>query len=261
MSLAVLVRSPIRCRWWALRFCSGLSSGPISSISSGTPISTTRPSVTEVDSRITETSRNETIAPANRALTSITLADVDEVVGADRDDLAGGDLAGQGAAEVDGLAADELDGAVGRGQPVGHREPVPHDAAGRLDQADQRASRRPTSAARRCPWRRRRGRSRGRCTAGITACVLIQMMPKSMPDEQGAPLAPAPSTTGTPRATGGPAYRGGRGGVGALLPRYGADALRPHPVFGRVRASVVVARRPHRQRDEQGDEHDGDRPA
>ena len=39
---------------------------------SGTPTSTTRPSGTEGCSRITATSTNETIAPANRAETSMT---------------------------------------------------------------------------------------------------------------------------------------------------------------------------------------------
>ncbi len=72
MSLAVLERSPINARWRSLRSCSGASSGPTSSIRAGTPISTTSPSVTEVWSRITATSRKETMAPENRADTSIT---------------------------------------------------------------------------------------------------------------------------------------------------------------------------------------------
>ena len=72
MSLAVLDRRPIRWRWWALRRCSGPRSGVTPSISRGTPISTTRPSVTEVWSRITETTTNETTAPAKRADTSMT---------------------------------------------------------------------------------------------------------------------------------------------------------------------------------------------
>ncbi len=72
MSVAVLDSSPISWRWWVLRRCSGASSGPTSSISVGTPIRTTSPSVTEVCSRMTETSRNETTAPAKRADTSIT---------------------------------------------------------------------------------------------------------------------------------------------------------------------------------------------
>ena len=72
MSVAVLERSPISCRWAALRFCSGDSSGPTSSISAGTPSRTTSPSVTEVCSRITATRTNETIAPLKRAVTSMT---------------------------------------------------------------------------------------------------------------------------------------------------------------------------------------------
>ena len=72
MSLAVLDRRPIRWRWWALRRCSGPRIGATPSISRGTPISTTRPSVTEVCSRITETTTKETIAPAKRAETSMT---------------------------------------------------------------------------------------------------------------------------------------------------------------------------------------------
>ena len=72
MSEAVLERSPIRWRWWALRRSSGRSSGAMSSISTGTPISTSSPSGTEVASRIAATSTNETTAPANRAETSMT---------------------------------------------------------------------------------------------------------------------------------------------------------------------------------------------
>ena len=73
MSVPVLDRSERICRSVALRACSGLRSGPITSRSSGTPMSTTRPSWTEVLSRIAETRKKETIAPANRAVTSITL--------------------------------------------------------------------------------------------------------------------------------------------------------------------------------------------
>jgi hypothetical protein len=65
------------------------------------------------------------------------LPDARQVVGADRDHLAGRHLARQRAAEVHGVAGDELDGAVRRGQPVGDREPVPHDAADRLEQPDR----------------------------------------------------------------------------------------------------------------------------
>ncbi len=42
------------------------------SISTGTPISTRRPRVTEVWSRITATRTNDTMAPENRAVTSMT---------------------------------------------------------------------------------------------------------------------------------------------------------------------------------------------
>ena len=45
----------------------------MSSIRNGTPISTSSPSGTDAFSRITATSRNDTIAPANRAETSMTL--------------------------------------------------------------------------------------------------------------------------------------------------------------------------------------------
>ena len=80
MSLAVLDRWPISSRWVAPRRCSGASSGPISSISVGTPISTTRPSGTLVCSRITATRTNDTTAPANRALTSMTWPRLDRSV-------------------------------------------------------------------------------------------------------------------------------------------------------------------------------------
>ena len=73
MSVPVLDSSLRICRSVALRTWSGLRIGPSTSISSGTPISTTRPSCTDVVSRIVETSRKETMAPANRAVTSITL--------------------------------------------------------------------------------------------------------------------------------------------------------------------------------------------
>ena len=153
---------PSGARWWLARVCSGAGAGRSAASARGTPISTTSPSVTEVWSRITETRTNDTTAPAKRAETSMTWPMADEVGGADRDHLAGRDLAGQRAAEADGLAGDQLDGAVRRGQPVGHREPVPHDAADRLHQPDQRAARRRTSAAPRCPGRRRPRRWPGR---------------------------------------------------------------------------------------------------
>ena len=66
------------------------------------------------------------------------VADVGQVVVADRDDLAGGHPLGQRRAEADGLPGDELDDAVGRGQPVGDREPVPHDRGDRADHPDAR---------------------------------------------------------------------------------------------------------------------------
>ena len=81
------------------------------------------------------------------------LADVGQVVGADRDHLAGRDLAGQGAAEAHGLAGDQLDGAVRRDQPVGDREPVPHDAGWPPGPGRSRTAPSPTSAARWCPSR------------------------------------------------------------------------------------------------------------
>ena len=71
MSLAVFESEPMSSRWCALRTWSGLSSGPTSSVRSGTPMSTIRPSVTEVCSRMTATITKETMAPAKRALTSI----------------------------------------------------------------------------------------------------------------------------------------------------------------------------------------------
>ncbi len=45
----------------------------MNSISRGTPSSTTRPRVTDVCSRITDTSTNDTMAPENRAVTSMTM--------------------------------------------------------------------------------------------------------------------------------------------------------------------------------------------
>ena len=50
--------------------CSGFSIGPSRNSITGTPISTTRPSVVDEVSRITATVTNAAIAPANRALTS-----------------------------------------------------------------------------------------------------------------------------------------------------------------------------------------------
>ncbi len=205
----------------------GRGAGATPSISSGTPISTTRPSVTEVCSRITETRRNETIAPANRARHVHHLADVGEVVGADRDDLAGRDLARQGAAEADGLAGDQLDDAVGRDQPVGDREPVPHDAGWPPGPGRSRTARRPTST------------QLARVSLAATPSVDgaadhgrhhgLRAHPddaeEHAPDE-GAPLAARHPPQEPPRATGAPAYRGGRGGVGAPAPRYGCGTPR-----------------------------------
>jgi hypothetical protein len=64
------------------------------------------------------------------------LPEVRDVAGADRHDLAGRHLPRQRPAEVHGVPAHQLHGPVRRGEPVGDREPVPDDAAGRLDQAD-----------------------------------------------------------------------------------------------------------------------------
>ena len=72
MSVAVLDRLLIRLRWWALRSCSGRRSGPINRIRRGTPTSTTRPRDTDVLSRIADTSRKDTMAPLNRAVTSMS---------------------------------------------------------------------------------------------------------------------------------------------------------------------------------------------
>ena len=57
------------------------------------------------------------------------------------------------------------------------------------------------------------------------------------PDEQGAPLALRHPPAGTAPATGGRRSRGGRGGVGALPPRYGASC-RGRTVFGWSGGSV-----------------------
>ena len=137
MSLAVLESSPIRWRWCALRRSSGRSSGPISSISAGhadEDEQAERDRRAEQDDRDQEERDDRAGEPRGHVH---HLAEVGDVVGADRDHLAGRDLARQGAAEVDGLAADQLHGAVGRGQPVRDREPVPHDPGDRLDQPDR----------------------------------------------------------------------------------------------------------------------------
>jgi hypothetical protein len=73
MSVARLDRSPIMSRCASVRPCSGLSSGPTATSSTGTPTSTIRPRVVEVSSRIAATTRNDTTAPAARAVLSIAL--------------------------------------------------------------------------------------------------------------------------------------------------------------------------------------------
>ena len=162
MSLAVLDSRPIRWRWWALRRCSGPRIGRDAEHQqryADQHDQAERDRGLQQDHR-DDDERDDRAGEAGGDVHH--LADVGEVVGADRDDLAGRDLARQGAAEAGRLAGDELDDAVRRDQPVGDREPVPHDAGGRLHQADRRTARRPTRAAARGPWRRRRRRSRGR---------------------------------------------------------------------------------------------------
>ena len=67
-----MLSSPIsRCAM--LRFCNGLSNGPSATSSTGTPISTTRPSVTEAFNRMAATTKNDTSAPAARPITSMEL--------------------------------------------------------------------------------------------------------------------------------------------------------------------------------------------
>ena len=136
MSVPVLERSERICRSVALRAWSGLRIGPITSSSSGTPTSTTRPSWTDVLSRIArdQEERDDRAGEAGGHVHHV--ADVVEVGGADRDHLAGADLARQRAAEPHRLPGRELDDPVGRGQPVGHREAVAHDPGDRLEQPD-----------------------------------------------------------------------------------------------------------------------------
>ena len=119
-----------------LRRCSGLRIGPSSTRSSGTPISTISPSVTDVFSRIAATTKNETTAPAAAAHHLDRVADVGEVGGADRDDLAGRHAARQGGAQTHRVAGDDLHGAVGRDEPVLHGEAVPEDAGPGLKEAN-----------------------------------------------------------------------------------------------------------------------------
>ena len=71
MSLATLASSPTCSRWVLWRACSGLSTGARRSSRNGTPSSTTSPSCTDVESRITATTTSEMTAPANRPSTSI----------------------------------------------------------------------------------------------------------------------------------------------------------------------------------------------
>ena len=147
MSLAVLdsrpsARAGRRCAAAAAR-----AAGRPGSISSGTPISTTRPRVIEVCSRITATTTKETTAPAKRALTSITCPRWARSLVPIATTSPVETLRGSVAPRLHALPADELHGAVGGDQPVRHREPVPHDAAGRLHAARWPAAARPRPAA------------------------------------------------------------------------------------------------------------------
>ena len=137
MSLAVLDSEPISSRWWVLRTCSGLSSGPTSSVRSGYADQHDQP---ERDRGLQQDDRHdhERHDRAGEPGTDVhQVAEVLEVRRPDRDDLTRRHLARQGAAQGHRLAADELDGAVGRGQPVGDGVAVPDDAGRRLDEPDR----------------------------------------------------------------------------------------------------------------------------
>ena len=119
-----------------LRRCSGLSIGPSTTRSSGTPISTISPSVTDACSRIAATTKKDTTAPAARPITSIelpTCARSEEPI----DTTSPVDTRrGRVAPETHRVARDDLHGAVGRDQPVLHGEAVPEDAGPGLKEAD-----------------------------------------------------------------------------------------------------------------------------
>ena len=137
MSVPVLERSERIWRSVALRACSGLRIGPITQQQQR---HADQHDQAELDrgaeqDRGDEEERDDRAGEAGGHVHHV--ADVVEVGGADRDHLAGADLARQRAAEAHRLAGRELHDPVGRGQPVGDREAVPHDPGDRLEQADQ----------------------------------------------------------------------------------------------------------------------------
>ena len=145
---------------WRHGAWSGLRIGPITSSSSGTPIRTSRPSWTEVLSRIAGDEEGSAARSRRRTAPSRPSScrcgrgrwcrsrSPQPVL-----------TFGQRTAEAHRLTKIELHDPVGRGQPVGHREPVAHDSGGRLEEPD-REHRRPTGPAVPGPSPRRPDRSR-----------------------------------------------------------------------------------------------------
>ena len=196
MSLAVLERRPIRWRWWA---AAALQRAEDRGDAEHQQRDADEHDEAERDRGLQQDHRDEDEGHdrAGEAGGDVhDLADVGEVVGADGDHLAGRDLARQGAAEAGRLAGDELDDAVRRDQPVRHREPVAHDAGGRLDQADPEEHGRPLDAAARGPWRRRRRRSRDRSPPASRPGRSSRRCRRTC-RRRGSATAGAPSTTGS----------------------------------------------------------------
>ena len=139
-SAARPVSRPCCSRYACWPRCSGRISRPTTAISSGTPSTTTRPSGTEVTSRMTVTATIATSEPVPRAVMSIAppMWLMSAVPIATTSPVS----SRRGSADPSrfGLPDRHLDGAERRGQPVEDGEPVPADPGDRLHDA-----RRPSS--------------------------------------------------------------------------------------------------------------------
>ena len=161
MSAPSAVRRPTSSRWTRCRPWSGLITKLSENVRIGTPIRTSRPSGTEVASRITATTMYETTLPESRARMSNapparsasfeTVATTSPVESSAPHRVAGARR----------MMPDDLREPKRRLQPVLHREAVAEDTGDGLDDAEQRRGGRRSGRA-------RHGRRR-RCPAGSPA--------------------------------------------------------------------------------------------
>ena len=124
-----------RCAAWVA--CNGFINGVVSDARTGTPMRTMRPSSTDDEIRMNETTTHAAIAPDEAREDVVGPADAHGVRRHGVDDVAGGDLVGDRGAGLGDVMADDLDGPVGGVHPIGHGQLVAQRAADRLEQSER----------------------------------------------------------------------------------------------------------------------------